>query len=123
MASTDLTGEEGSVRLNIRGSCGFAVNISKLDWKKIQAEEEFKAFISLVTQTQNALKFEVEEKFAHEDSSKLREPPQLPQAKPTNDVIKGVEDKKSKTDTDIAANTNGGSSKASENVKPLAIGK
>ena len=73
MASTDLTGEEGSVRLNVRGSCGFAVNVSKLDWKKIQAEEEFEAFIALITQTQEASTFKFEQIFAYEGSSKSKE--------------------------------------------------
>ena len=50
MASTGITGEDGSVRLDIRGHCGFAVHISELGWKKLQAEEEFTSFVSLISQ-------------------------------------------------------------------------
>ena len=50
LPSTDITGPEGSVRLDIRGSCGFAVQISEAGWRKIQAEEEMDGFLSLVTQ-------------------------------------------------------------------------
>ena len=50
LPSTDITGPEGSVRLDIRGSCGFAVQISEEGWRKIQAEEEMDGFLSLVTQ-------------------------------------------------------------------------
>ena len=83
--STDLTGEEGSVRLNVRGSCGFAVNVSKLDWKKIQAEEEFKAFITLITQTQDASSFKFENLYVHEESKKVLLPPET---KGANDEMK-----------------------------------
>lgn len=50
MPSTGITSSEGSVRLDIRGSCGFAVQFSKQGWKKLQAEEEFEGFVALVTQ-------------------------------------------------------------------------
>ena len=50
LPSTDITGPEGSVRLDIRGSCGFAVQISEAGWRKIQTEEEMDGFLSLVTQ-------------------------------------------------------------------------
>ena len=50
LPSTDITSSEGSVRLDVRGSCGFAVHVSEIGWKKIQAEEEMDGFLSLVTQ-------------------------------------------------------------------------
>ena len=50
LPSTDITSSEGSVRLDVRGSCGFAVHVSELGWKKIQAEEEMDGFLSLITQ-------------------------------------------------------------------------
>ena len=50
MASTDITSSEGSVRINIRGTCGFAVHVSELEWKKLMVEEEMEGFVALVTQ-------------------------------------------------------------------------
>ena len=51
MASTDITSSEGSTRLDIRGSCGFAVNVSELEWKKLLIEEQMEGFVGLVTQS------------------------------------------------------------------------
>ena len=48
--STDITSVEGCVRLDIRGSCGFAVDVSQLEWKKLLFEEEMEGFVTLVTQ-------------------------------------------------------------------------
>ena len=53
LPSTDITSFEGSVRLDIRGSCGFVLHISELGWRKLQAEEEMEGFIALVTQKGN----------------------------------------------------------------------
>ena len=50
MASTDITSSEGSVRINIRGTCGFAVHVSELEWKRLMVEEEMEGFVALVTQ-------------------------------------------------------------------------
>ena len=50
IASTDIISSEGSVRINIRGTCGFAVNMSALEWKKLLVEEEMEGFVALVTQ-------------------------------------------------------------------------
>ena len=50
LPSTGITDTEGTVRLNIRGSCGFAVHVSEIGWKKLQVEEEMGGFVSLVTQ-------------------------------------------------------------------------
>ena len=58
MASTGITGEDGSVRLDIRGQCGFAVHISELGWKKLQAEEELAGFVSLISQQYTSTTFE-----------------------------------------------------------------
>ena len=53
LPSTDITSSEGSVRLDIRGSCGFLIHVSELGWKKLQAEDEIEGFVSLVTQQGN----------------------------------------------------------------------
>ena len=53
LPSTDITSSEGSVRLDIRGSCGFMIHVSELGWKKLQAEDEIEGFVSLVTQQGN----------------------------------------------------------------------
>ena len=53
LPSTDITGLEGSTRFDIRGSCGFSVQVSVQGWRKVQAEEEMEGFISLVTQQGN----------------------------------------------------------------------
>ena len=50
LPSTDITSSEGSVRLDIRGSCGFVLHVSELAWRRIQAEEEMEGFVALVTQ-------------------------------------------------------------------------
>ena len=50
MPSTDITSSDGPTRLDIRGSCGFAVNVSELEWKKLLVEEEMEGFVGLVTQ-------------------------------------------------------------------------
>ena len=50
LPSTGITDTEGTVRLNIRGCCGFAVHVSEIGWKKLQVEEEMGGFVSLVTQ-------------------------------------------------------------------------
>ena len=50
LPSTGITDTEGTVRLNIRGSCGFAVHVSEIGWKKLQVEEEMGGFLSLITQ-------------------------------------------------------------------------
>ena len=50
LPSTGITDTEGTVRLNIRGSCGFAVHVSEIGWKKLQDEKEMGGFVSLVTQ-------------------------------------------------------------------------
>ena len=50
LASTDITSSEGSVRLDIRGSCGFVLQVSEHGWRKLQAEEEMEGFVALVTQ-------------------------------------------------------------------------
>ena len=50
LPSTGITDTEGTVRLNIRGSCGFAVHVSEVGWKKLQVEEEMGGFLSLITQ-------------------------------------------------------------------------
>ena len=50
LASTDITSSEGSVRLDVRGSCGFVLQVSEHGWRKLQAEEEMEGFIALVTQ-------------------------------------------------------------------------
>ena len=55
MASTDITSSEGSVRINIRGTCGFAVHVSELEWKKLMVEEEMEGFVALVTQQGDVL--------------------------------------------------------------------
>ena len=55
MASTDITSSEGSVRINIRGTCGFAVHVSELEWRKLLVEEEMEGFVALVTQQGDAL--------------------------------------------------------------------
>ena len=54
LPSTGITDTEGTVRLNIRGSCGFAVHVSEVGWKKLQFEEEMGGFLSLITQEQAA---------------------------------------------------------------------
>ena len=48
MLSTGIT--DGSVRLDIRGSCGFAVHVSKQGWRELQVEEEVEGFVALVSQ-------------------------------------------------------------------------
>ena len=48
MLSTDIT--DGSVRLDIRGSCGFSVHVSKQGWRELQVEEEVEGFVALVSQ-------------------------------------------------------------------------
>ena len=48
MLSTGIT--DGSVRLDIRGSCGFAVHVSKRGWRELQVEEEVEGFVALVSQ-------------------------------------------------------------------------
>ena len=53
LPSTDITSSEGSVRLDIRGSCGFVLHVSELGWRKLQAEEEMEGFVALVTQQGN----------------------------------------------------------------------
>ena len=53
LPSTDITSSEGSVRLDIRGSCGFVLHTSELGWRKLQAEEEMEGFVALVTQQVN----------------------------------------------------------------------
>ena len=53
--STDITSVEGCVRLDIRGSCGFAVDMSQLEWKKLLFEEEMEAFVTFITQQGNTL--------------------------------------------------------------------
>ena len=50
LASTDITSSEGSVRLDVRGSCGFVLQVSEHGWRKLQAEEEMEGFVALVTQ-------------------------------------------------------------------------
>ena len=55
LPSTGIIDTEGTVRLNIRGSCGFAVHVSEVGWKKLQAEEEMTGFLALVTQEQGNL--------------------------------------------------------------------
>ena len=50
IASTDITSSEGSVRLDVRGSCGFVLQVSEHGWRKLQAEEEMEGFVALVTQ-------------------------------------------------------------------------
>ena len=50
MPSTDITSSDGTIRLDIRGSCGFAVDMSELEWKKLLFEEEMEGFVGLVTQ-------------------------------------------------------------------------
>ena len=55
MTSTDITSSEGSVRINIRGTCGFAVHVSELEWRKLLVEEEMEGFVALVTQQGDAL--------------------------------------------------------------------
>ena len=50
LPSTDITSSEGSVRLDIRGSCGFVLHVSELVWRRLLAEEEMEGFVSLVTQ-------------------------------------------------------------------------
>ena len=53
LPSTDITSSEGSVRLDIRGSCGFVLHVSELGWRRLQAQEEMQGFIALVTQHGN----------------------------------------------------------------------
>ena len=90
MPSTDIISEEGNVRLDIRGSCGFTVNVSKLDWKKLQAEEEFDAFVALVTQTQDASKFEIVKHFVKKDlTSNLTKSSDQPQTNASVDIKQG----------------------------------
>ena len=48
MLSTGIT--DGSVRLDIRGSCGFSVHVSKQGWRELQVEEEVEGFVALVSQ-------------------------------------------------------------------------
>ena len=48
MLSTGIT--DDSVRLDIRGSCGFAVHVSKRGWRELQVEEEVEGFVALVSQ-------------------------------------------------------------------------
>ena len=55
MPSTDITSSDGPTRLDIRGSCGFAVNVSELEWKKLLVEEEMEGFVGLVTQNAGVL--------------------------------------------------------------------
>ena len=55
LPSTGITDTEGTVRLNIRGSCGFAVHVSEIGWKKLQVEEEMGGFLSLITQEQASI--------------------------------------------------------------------
>ena len=50
LASTDITSSEGSVRMDVRGSCGFVLQVSEHGWRKLQAEEEMEGFVALVTQ-------------------------------------------------------------------------
>ena len=54
LPSTGITDAEGTVRLNIRGSCGFAVHVSEVGWKKLKVEEEMKSFVTIVTQEQES---------------------------------------------------------------------
>ena len=71
IASTGITSEDGSVRLDIRGHCGFAVHISKLGWKKLQAEEELEAFVSLISHQDFSLsEIEMDISFATSDAEK-----------------------------------------------------
>ena len=53
LPSTDITSSEGSVRLDVRGSCGFVLHVSELGWRRLQAQEEMEGFIALVTQHGN----------------------------------------------------------------------
>ena len=53
LPSTDITSSEGSVRLDIRGSCGFVLHVSELGWRRLRAQEEMEGFIALVTQHGN----------------------------------------------------------------------
>ena len=46
--STNIT--DGSVRLDIRGSCGFAVHVTKRGWRELQVEEEVEGFVALISQ-------------------------------------------------------------------------
>ena len=50
LPSTGITSYEGSVRMDIRGSCGFSVDLSTLGWRKLEVKEEMDGFICLVTQ-------------------------------------------------------------------------
>ena len=63
LPSTDITSSEGSVRLDIRGSCGFVLHVSELVWRRLLAEEEMEGFVSLVTQ--HGRLFQVESSQGH----------------------------------------------------------
>ena len=47
--STDIISSERNARISIRGSCGFAVDVSEVKWRKLLFEEEMEGFVALVT--------------------------------------------------------------------------
>ena len=100
LASTDIISLEGTIRLNIQGSCGFAMHISELGWKKLQIEEEMQGFVGLITQhggTIHTLQI-LDELFQSGNINIPTEPAPkklILQAEPTKEVVKSTNIEKS----------------------------